>query len=441
MVDQPDRIDKIGLTPAGGGLFTRVLSASGRLKYRLLINLLSRPLGLFALRSLIAVARLFTPVLRLGRAHLTLSHAHTLALLEQADDFHVTAGLSDRLPAGYFLMDIDWEAQHKAEKALIEEGLGDEAREIRQLQAYAGYRCAKYIHENGGRPLNVARDFTEELTLDVVHEYFGIGDDKAATRERLRVIFRLLASQIFQSAPIGGELALETLRAQDDLLRITLNNSDFSRDTVLTRLQKAAAREGADWATEIWAARNAAGLAAFGSGTVARAATQITYRLLSLCGARDAAHDAVWAYLRDPGPDTRNGVRQIAMEALRFNPMLPLMGVRRSTRRSELYALCPHRRVRVDAGETLIPSPFAAMFDRNAFPCPSRFRTEQRQLSNYLHFGEGRHICVGKRVAEALLEEVVISLFRDPRLRRRTPLSGVAYDGPAVERFMVRFDA
>ncbi len=441
MVDQPDRIEKIGLTPGGGGLFTRVLSASGRFKYRFLICLLSRPFWLFVLRSLMAVARVFTPVLRLATVNLTLSHAHTRALLDQSDDFHVTAGLSDRLPAGYFLMDIDWEGQHAAEKALIEKGLGDETREIRQLQAYAGHRCAKYIHDNRGRPLNVARDFTEELTLDVVYDYFGIGDDKAETREHLRQIFRLLASQIFQSAPPGGDLALETLKAQDDLLWITLHNSDFSRNTVLTRLRRAAAQENADWATDIWAARNAAGLAAFGSGTVARAATQITYRLLSLRGARGAAHESVLAYLRDPSPGNRDRVRLIAMEALRFNPMLPLMGVRRVTRRSELYALCPHRRVRVDPGETFIPSPFAAMFDRNAFPCPGRFRTDQRQLSDYLHFGWGRHICVGKRVAEVLLEEVVIALFRDDRLRRRRPFGGITYDGPAVERFMVRFNA
>lgn len=438
MVDQPDLISRIGLTPRGGGLFTWVFSALGRAKYHFLVNLLSRPRWLRVLRALMGAARRFTPVVRLFSVNWTLSHAHTVALLDQADDFQVTAGLSDRLPAGYFLMDIDWRRQHEAEKALIEKGLGGEDVEIRWLQIFARDRCAAYLHANGRASLNVARDFTEELTLDVVHEYFGIGQNDVETRNRLRKIFRLLASQIFQSAPVGGPRALATLKAQDDLLDITLNQSDRSRDTVLTRLEAAAASECAAWATPVWAARNAAGLAAFGSGTVARAATQIVYRLLTLKGADKAAHVVVREYLSDPSADNRARVRQIAMEALRFNPMLPLMGVRQSTRRSELYALCPHARLRVEPGEVFIPSPFAAMFDPNSFPRPGQFRTEQRQLSDYLHFGHGRHVCVGKRQAEVLLEEVVISLFQHRQVRR---FGRITYDGPAVERLMVWLNA
>ena len=447
MVDRPDRISKYRLTPPASGLFSYVIFALQRGKYHFLVRLLSFPSCLRFLRGMMGAARPFTPVLRLLGVNWTLSHAHTKALLEQEDDFHVTAGLSDRLPAGSFLMDIDWRRQHAAEHTLVAAALGNEAEdqketpELRDLRVFAAYQCARRVHENGRRRLNVARDFTEELTLDVVHEYFGLGDNSEDLREELRLIFRLLASQIFQSAPVGGEYALETLKAQDRLLEITLTRSDQTRDTVLTRLEKAAAcarKDGAAWATPAWAARNAAGLAAFGSGTVARAATQIAYRLLSIRGARRAAHRAVCDYLAAPTDDNRARVRQIALEALRFNPMLPLMGLRRSTRRSELYAACPHARVRVDPGQTFIPSPFAAMFDGEVFRRPGAFRTTQRQLSAYLHFGHGRHICVGKRQAEVLLEEVVISLFRDDRLRRR---GRIKYDGPAVNEFWVRFNA
>lgn len=444
MVDRPDQISEYRLTPRASGLISCILFALKRFKYWFLVRLLSHPSYLRALRGLMGFARMFTPVLRLFGVNWTLSHAHTKALLEQEDDFNVTAGLSDRLPAGYFLMDIDWPRQHSDEKALVEIGLGNERAdgvetpELRDLRVFAAYRCAKYLQDNRRRPLNVARDFTEELTLDVVHEYFGIGDNTHDTREDLRLIFRLLASQIFQSAPVGGRRALETLRAQDDLLDITINRSDRSRNTVLTRLEKAADRERAAWATPVWAARNAAGLAAFGSGTVARAGTQIAFRILSLSGARKAAHRAVRDYIEARTAENRARVRQIAMEALRFNPMLPLMGVRQSVRRSELYALCPHARVRVDPGQLFIPSPFAAMFDGRAFRHPRKFLTEHRELSDYLHFGHGRHICVGKRQAEVLLEEIVIALFRDDAIKRS---GGIKYDGPAVDEFWVTFDA
>ncbi len=439
MADQPDRIDQIGLRAPSGGPISGVLSWLGVGKFHLLVWLLSKPCGLRVLRGLFGLARRVTPVVRTGGISWTLSHAHTVALLEQSDDFHVTAGLSDRLPAGPFLMDIDWARQHAAEKKVVEFGLGPEGgAEVMALRAFAEQQCAERVARADDRPLNVARDFTEELTLDVVHDYFGIGDNSAEMRDRLRIIFRLLASQIFQNAPVGGARALATLKAQDDLLDITLL-SQTRPGTVLHRLQVGASEAKADWATPEWAARNAAALAAFGSGTVARAGTQIVYRLLTLKGADDLAREAVRRYRETRTEKYRARVLQIALEALRFNPMLPLMGVRHATRRSELYAHCPHARVRVDPGEVLIPSPFAAMFDAGAFPHPARFRTDERRLSDYLHFGHGRHICVGKHIAEALLEEIVISLFRQKTI---DPISqGIDYDGPAVEIYMVRLNA
>lgn len=388
-----------------------------------------------------AFARKYTPILRTGPVSWTLSHAHTVALLEQSDDFLVTAGLSDRLPAGSFLMDIDWAAQHAAEKKVVEVGLGPEGgSEVMALRDFARERCARVIAKAGDGPLNVGRDFTEDLTLDVVHEYFGIGDDKPNTRRDLRLIFRLLASQIFQSAPVGGDRALATLKAQDGLMDITVRTQSRP-GTVLQRLRDEAAGVDAGWATPEWAARNAAALAAFGSGTVARAGTQIVYRLLTLPGARGKAFKAVRAYLEKPSEKGRARVLQIALEALRFNPMLPLMGVRHAARRSELSAQCPHARVRVDPGEVFIPSPFAAMFDDNVFPHPTRFRTDERGLDDYLHFGHGRHICVGKHIAEALLEEIVISLFRRASIQPTGRRQRIEYDGPAVENYQVRFDA
>ena len=450
MADQLNRIDEIGLRAPSGGPISSILSWGGVQKYKLLIWLLSKPWGLLILRGAFGLARWVTPVVRTGGASWTLTHAHTVALLEQADDFHVTAGLSDRLPAGPFLMDIDWAQQHGAEKAVVEIGLGLEGgHEVMALRDYARDQCAEHISTAGRRPLNVARDFTEELTLDVVFEYFGIGDNSDHTRRHLRHICRLLASQIFQSAPVGGDRALATLKAQDDLLDITLRTKSRP-NTVLQRLRDEAARTDADWATPEWAARNAAALAAFGSGTVARAGTQIVFRLLTLRGAKRKAQMAVKAYAKDlvekrDAEENRARVLQIGLEALRFNPMLPLMGVRHATRRSELYAMCPHARVRTDPGEVFIPSPFAAMFDGNAFPCPTLFRTEKRQVSAYLHFGYGRHICVGKHIAEALLEEVVIALFQHEKIRSTGCFRGyfqrIEYDGPAVETYEVQLNA
>lgn len=446
MVDQPDRIDRIGLSAPSGGPISGVRALFGVWKFHFLVNLLSKPRCLLFLRGLMAMARRVTPVVRTGPVSWTLSHAHTVALLDQSEDFHVTAGLSDRLPAGSFLMDIDWARQHAAEKELVEIGLGCEGGdEVKALRAFAREQCAARIAQAGDRPLNIARDFTEELTLDVVHQYFGIGDNSDMTRERLRIVFRLLASQIFQSAPVGGKRALATLKAQDDLLDITLDTPSRA-GTVLQRLRDAATDATADWATPDWAARNAAALAAFGSGTVARAGTQIAFRLLTLNGAQQMAEAAVKAYAKDiaenrDGEVNRARVLQIALEALRFNPMLPLMGVRHATRRSELYAQCPHARVRVDPGEVFIPSPFAAMFDAEAFPRPRQFRTDQRQIGDYLHFGHGRHICVGKHIAEALLEEIVISLFGQKSIKPTGWRQRIDYDGPAVETYKVRLNA
>ena len=134
---KPQLIRDIGLKAPAGEPIRWMRAVAQASIYRILICLLSQPAWLRVLRGL-GAARRWTPVLRAGPVSLTLSHAHTVALLEQADDFHVTAGLSDRLPAGSFLMDIDWAGQHAAEKAAVEVGLGAECGdEVKALRAFA----------------------------------------------------------------------------------------------------------------------------------------------------------------------------------------------------------------------------------------------------------------------------------------------------------------
>lgn len=126
---------------------------------------------------------------------------------------------------------------------------------------------------------------------------------------------------------------------------------------------------------------------------------------------------------------------RIVWEALRFNPITPLV-----------FRICEREVVVV--GETLAAGTVlaccigSAMFDEALFPEPESFRTNRPQDS-YLHLGFGPHECLGIFVGKMIVPETLRQVFRLRRLRLASGNdSGIDYEGgPFPERFVVDFDA
>ena len=99
---------------------------------------------------------------------------------------------------------------------------------------------------------------------------------------------------------------------------------------------------------------------------------------------------------------------QYCWEALRFNPVNPLVCTR------------------------------SAMKDGRELPRPRQFRID-RPMHHYMHLGYGLHTCLGNQVAWALVPGIIKQLLLRPGLRR---LGDIDYEGgPFPEHYHVQIEA
>ena len=138
------------------------------------------------------------------------------------------------------------------------------------------------------------------------------------------------------------------------------------------------------------------------------------------------------------GPDP-TAIDPIVWEALRFNPMTPLV-LRVAAAPSVVAPGSPHE-TPVAAGGVVAAGIGSAMFDPGVFPAPDTFRDRPRRL--YMHTGFGAHECLGAYVGDAMVPETVrqILLLSGIRLlpdgRSQVDNAG----GPFAERFVLGVDA
>jgi cytochrome P450 len=97
------------------------------------------------------------------------------------------------------------------------------------------------------------------------------------------------------------------------------------------------------------------------------------------------------------------------------------------------------RQRRVPAGARVIAGPLAAMFDPEVFERPWHF-CSARPLEDYVHFGDGPHVCFGKYVADTQIIEILRALLLLNSLQRAPGRRGrVHYEGPAVDSLGIVF--
>ena len=421
------------------------------LVYRLLFRALSKPFYLALWRTLFRILRQIRPVARIFNFIIPARHRDIREALTRQEDFNLAEEMTARMPDGPVSLSIDWPERHRQERIAVQQAFeatrsqaSGDYDHLRQLVVSA---CNRQIPDNeGDLTLNVARDLTEEVALDVAIHYFGIG--LTADREHLRTTLRRLASLIFRAPRPRSEAAAEIEAAKSHLAEVShvslaqakaAKGAPTASDTVLRHLVHQTSQREA-WMDEDWARRNAATLAVFGTATTARAMTHALFWIFRLDGAprvAEAAAEAYFAATEAEKPERRRDLLKIVLEALRFSPMLPILGARYSLR-DTMISLASAQRTEVKAGQVVLASPLAAMFDPEVFPNPHRFCPHSRQFEDFMHFGHGPHICIGKRQAEIQFEEVLAALFRVKNLR---VLGGrgehIAYDGPAVDKLVV----
>ena len=444
------------------------------LLYHFTIYLTSHP---WLLRSFFARLRASRPVLTKGKFTLVTRHEDVRQVLNRMNDFTLAELTQDQMLGGTFLLSIDWTEQHDRERAVLENLVcrNEDANRIRTL---AARRCEMLITEaKAGRSapyqINFAKDFSEKVATHVIADYFGVtGPDEMV------LWLRKLASAILVNPPAGSEQRRKVERCAADL-RAYLQNQvlpacdariDFDRDAApkasddfLTRVVKYVKLNtcSKNWLNEDWICRYITGLTVTGNATIARASThaldqllarrqvlneaqvvaKTVHRSLHKLQALAANGRATPEMLRSAESNFSNArelLLHYAYEALRFRPMLPLLG--RFSPRETLVGVREQDVRKTPAGAVIFAPPIAGMFDPDVFYKPRQFRID-RSLDSYLHFGHGPHVCFGKYVADEQITELLGAVLRLPNLRRANGRRGrVKYDDAAVASLWIEFD-
>jgi cytochrome P450 len=392
-----------------------------------LLRLLARPL------------RRFVPVLSIGRVVVVTRHADVVDVLERDEDFtiaEVNAATMDRID-GPFILGMDRSELFTRERAILQGCVhpSDPERIRDFVTATAGELVAAAAAR--GR-IDVVQDLARPAATRLVASYFGVpGPDEATMMGWMRILFW----EAFMNS--GGDLlvrragvraAAELHMYVDELIaaeRAGLDGGGHRPDTMLTRLIRAQA-DPATRLSDEGVRRNICGVIVGAVDTTSKATAQLVDQLLrhegALRGAQQAARDG-----------DMQVVAQYAFEALRFNPLNPVL-VRHVARDAVIAEGTRHRRP-VPSGHTVYAAVLPAMFDNRVFPDPETFRHDRLPAAD-LNFGHGMHSCFGRYVNQIQIPELVAALLRCDGLRRASGREGrMEYEGPFPDRLLVDVDA
>jgi len=281
-------------------------------------------------------------------------------------------------------------------------------------------------------------DVPQELSLPVatalVTDYFGLSGPAEGTLIRwasdmFAYLFKDLADtpSVTQAATAAAAACRSFL---DDLIR-TRKAAGGGGDDVLGRclaLQGA----GMPGMTDLDIRNNLIGMFIGAIPTTSEAACRAMNQLLEIPGALDAAVAAAKA-------DDDDRLRDVVLEALRFDPINPIL-FRRAVETTRICRGTWHERT-VEKGRMVLVSNLSAMFDPMAVAQPNAF-IPGRPPMDYILWGAGLHTCFGGHMNRVSIPGLLKPLLKKPGLRRAPGKLGCIDDAgtPFPVHFVLEFD-
>lgn len=387
-------------------------------------------------------------------------------ILDRTEDFLLGPVNEHKILSGDFLISLDPERRYHEEKEIVRQALP-----VHRLDLLEGIVDAAANAQLGApiaKPFEVA-EFAERVTVAIVENFWGLRADAAHStvvrvpagaaqgRETLRLWLRKLA--IVLGSRETGNFGIREVGEQC--------HEEFFAYVRQECARRSLAAPGNDmighilhhsgWNQEV-AARNVAALVMTGSAVVTKAFCHAFDQLLRRRQVRDLADRLARRNLPgQPLREDREEVGRLLVEALRFNPVFPILP--RYCPRATTIAAGTARETEVPAGSNVIVVAIGAMFDPLAVEDPERFgfgRDLQlnQQTSTpdwrygsrpdgtpgvYMLFGGGEHWCLGDQMAVAEMSAMAIALLRN--LPNPRSVGALGYDGSAAARFLVSHDA
>jgi cytochrome P450 len=387
------------------------------------------------------IVRRFRPVAIAGKNVVVVKARDVRDVANRMEDFTIADVLGPLMPWGPFMLTVDWPEQHKLERNFLQSIVQNTDVDIIRQRAAA--KCRALIDESKAKAgsglarIDVVADLCEPVVADMIENYFGVPDigSKNPINKSMAVILGNVAGYFIVTPPRYSPPGEEAIKSMDILSGVIIRrikaqlklikSQSGERPTpsdLLTRLLVRMLNSPPSFLNTDWIRRYITGLAVFGGGTITRASVHAIDRLLEfpehIASARTRANEIIEeseplqsAKTRERLESSRDPLRQVIYEALRFRPMLPFL--RRYIPRETVIAEgSPDARL-VPMGKEVLAVAAAAMFDPEEFEGPSQFKCD-RSLKTYLHFGPegGPRFCFGKYVADALIVEIISALLR-----------------------------
>lgn len=408
-----------------------------------------------------------------GATYLVTRADDTQEVLRRAHDFLLGPVNERKILTGEFIIALDPERRYRTEKENATLAL--QPNRIRQLEDIVDRAARQLLALPIDDLFNVTL-YVERITVAIVRDFWGLDPGRARSDvvtaqpgfETMRLWLRKLAIVLasMEPAPLGiREVGLQCSEEFVSYVRAECAvHPPGNRDMIACIL----ARSGNNMDETV---RSIAGLTMTGAAVVTKAFSHAFDQLLNFPEALDAAIDASADEARLRAAGDIEGARQrrifvgrILIEALRFNPVFPV--IPRYCVRGTTLARGTERETEIPAGANVIVSPLGAMFDPEAVPDPERFgfarniQLNQRTSTtpdwdygspsdgtpgSYVIFGGGEHWCMGDQMAICEMASMAVALLNrlcDPAVPggpRRRPYRAdkLRYDNSAAESLIV----
>jgi cytochrome P450 len=395
---------------------------------RVMLFLFERP---WLLNRLVRAVGRRWPVFVLGRHAIVLGHAEVCAVLSRDADFVVDSDPQPVFRDGPFVLRMQPGPRYLHEIEVLRRVVLP--ADLAQIRDLAKDEAQRRIAALAGDRIDVIADLAVPVGVRLIRDYLGAVEPLPTW---LAHHLRRLASFVL----VGGfhnPVDREQVDAAAEALRGFVLTCIAERrralaegatgDDVLTRLMVMAGRGDID---EDFVRRNFTGLLIVSQAVVANAIALAIDELLRRPDVMAAARKIAEA--GDGGQMTG-----YAMEALRFNPVFPVLC--RFSPNATALADRAGRTHQVPAGASVFIGVVAGLCDKTVFDDPNRFIPGRRPDGN-LVFGHGTHVCFGRHIAAVELSEMLAALLRLRDLRRAPGGLGTPrYDGPAIDRLLLDF--
>lgn len=380
------------------------------------------------------ILRWLAPVLTLGRTVIVTRHADAVDVLERDQDFtiaEVNGATMTRLN-GPFILGMDRSEAYLRERAILGRCVHqDDADRIRQLVRANAAELLVAARPSGS--LDVVQGFARPAATRLVADYIGVpGPDEATMMRWMRILFweAFLNSAADPEVRRRADGASGEFQAYANALiaerRVEVDAGKDVPDDMLTRLllvdRDEATRLGDDGIR-----RNLGGVVVGAVDTTSKAIANLVDELLRRPKELAAAQAAARA-------GDVELVGRYAFEALRFNPVAPVMV--RHVRRATVVGTGRRRKKKLRGGGSILIGALPAMFDSAVFENPRSFRVD-RPVVGDLIFGHGMHACYGMHVNRIQIPELTAALLRCDLRRAPGGKGKVLYEGQFPDRLLV----